>query len=42
MTEVLTYIKLIKMYAWERSFAKAVSSMYIVRAFKFFRLSFSP
>ncbi|XP_014665405.1 PREDICTED: multidrug resistance-associated protein 5-like [Priapulus caudatus] len=27
MTEVLTYVKLIKMYAWERSFAKAVSGL---------------
>ena len=28
MTEILTCIKLIKMYAWENSFAKSVAGKY--------------
>ena len=25
MNELLTYVKLVKMYAWEKSFAKAIA-----------------
>ena len=32
MNEILNCIKLIKMYAWEKSFAKAISGMCIIVA----------